>query len=361
MGHLQAAAENALSRRWQSVSDFGTKALQCPYTYHAAAPLALYAGYKLAPLPFKAMSHITGNEVLGLLLLPTAAASVAAYYAPTFALTELMRKQRESIAKDERPSKIHYAIPAMIQSLILAGYIFNFPKSFIRADFIGDYRSLIFPVLFMSTLYNPGIAPGAYSYSKEKVFEWEEKWKEQQAKDQEERKRREAEQARYREKWEEEHARKEKEWWEWQEERGRKERERWEKEKERNRKEREERERKWKEQQGNWQQYWEEQRRKDEAFKQQQHEQEYRRNQWERSQRESQDEGRRYIPKANNTRNWYDTLELASNASIDDIKRAYRKLAMQYHPDRNPGNKEEAERKFKEINNAYMGLIALKK
>ena len=50
--------------------------------------------------------------------------------------------------------------------------------------------------------------------------------------------------------------------------------------------------------------------------------------------------------------NFYDTLGVAKNASADDIKKAYRKLALQYHPDRNPGNKE-AEEKFKEISAAY--------
>ncbi|NLZ62483.1 MAG: molecular chaperone DnaJ [Lentisphaerae bacterium] len=49
---------------------------------------------------------------------------------------------------------------------------------------------------------------------------------------------------------------------------------------------------------------------------------------------------------------YYTILGVARNASKDDIKKAYRKLAMQYHPDRNPGNKE-AEDKFKSINAAY--------
>jgi molecular chaperone DnaJ len=50
--------------------------------------------------------------------------------------------------------------------------------------------------------------------------------------------------------------------------------------------------------------------------------------------------------------NCYQVLGISKNASIDDIKKAYRKLAMQYHPDRNPGNKE-AEKKFKEATEAY--------
>jgi molecular chaperone DnaJ len=49
---------------------------------------------------------------------------------------------------------------------------------------------------------------------------------------------------------------------------------------------------------------------------------------------------------------YYDLLGVAKGASADDIKKAYRKLAMQYHPDRNPGD-ASAEQKFKEINEAY--------
>ena len=49
---------------------------------------------------------------------------------------------------------------------------------------------------------------------------------------------------------------------------------------------------------------------------------------------------------------YYATLGVAKDASGDDLKRAYRKLAMQYHPDRNPGD-AAAEAKFKELNEAY--------
>ena len=49
---------------------------------------------------------------------------------------------------------------------------------------------------------------------------------------------------------------------------------------------------------------------------------------------------------------YYQTLGVSKSANADDIKKSYRKLAMQYHPDRNPGNKE-AERKFKEATEAY--------
>lgn len=51
-------------------------------------------------------------------------------------------------------------------------------------------------------------------------------------------------------------------------------------------------------------------------------------------------------------RDYYEVLGVNKEASADDIKKSYRKLAMQYHPDRNPGNKE-AEAKFKEATEAY--------
>ena len=54
---------------------------------------------------------------------------------------------------------------------------------------------------------------------------------------------------------------------------------------------------------------------------------------------------------ATNT-DYYETLGVNKNSTPDEIKKSYRKLAMQYHPDRNPDNKE-AETKFKEINEAY--------
>lgn len=49
---------------------------------------------------------------------------------------------------------------------------------------------------------------------------------------------------------------------------------------------------------------------------------------------------------------YYDLLEVSKSASQDEIKRAFRKQAMKYHPDRNPGDKE-AEQRFKQINEAY--------
>jgi len=51
-------------------------------------------------------------------------------------------------------------------------------------------------------------------------------------------------------------------------------------------------------------------------------------------------------------RDYYEVLGVSKNATKDEIKKAYRKLAMQYHPDRNPGDKE-AEEKFKEAAEAY--------
>ncbi len=54
-------------------------------------------------------------------------------------------------------------------------------------------------------------------------------------------------------------------------------------------------------------------------------------------------------------KDYYKILGVDRKASETEIKRAYRKLAMQYHPDRNPGNKQ-AEEKFKEINEAYQVL-----
>ena len=55
---------------------------------------------------------------------------------------------------------------------------------------------------------------------------------------------------------------------------------------------------------------------------------------------------------AENKRDYYQVLGVDKSASADDIKKAYRKLAMKYHPDRNPGDKS-AEEKFKEVGEAY--------
>jgi molecular chaperone DnaJ len=54
-------------------------------------------------------------------------------------------------------------------------------------------------------------------------------------------------------------------------------------------------------------------------------------------------------------KDYYASLGVSKSANEDEIKKAYRKLAMQYHPDKNPGNKQ-AEEKFKEISEAYAVL-----
>ena len=55
-------------------------------------------------------------------------------------------------------------------------------------------------------------------------------------------------------------------------------------------------------------------------------------------------------------RDYYEVLGVDKNATEEEIKKAYRKLAKKYHPDANPNNKEEAEAKFKEVNEAYENL-----
>ena len=52
-------------------------------------------------------------------------------------------------------------------------------------------------------------------------------------------------------------------------------------------------------------------------------------------------------------RDYYEVLGVGKNATDEELKKAYRRLAKKYHPDANPDNKEEAEKKFKEVNEAY--------
>ena len=55
-------------------------------------------------------------------------------------------------------------------------------------------------------------------------------------------------------------------------------------------------------------------------------------------------------------RDYYEVLGIAKSATPSEIKAAYRKMALKWHPDRNPDKKEEAESKFKEVNEAYQVL-----
>lgn len=50
---------------------------------------------------------------------------------------------------------------------------------------------------------------------------------------------------------------------------------------------------------------------------------------------------------------YYKILKVAKSATLDEIKKAYRKLALKWHPDKNPNNTDEANRKFREISEAY--------
>lgn len=50
---------------------------------------------------------------------------------------------------------------------------------------------------------------------------------------------------------------------------------------------------------------------------------------------------------------YYNILKVEKGATEDDLKKSYRKLAMKWHPDKNPNSKKEAEAKFKKISEAY--------
>lgn len=62
----------------------------------------------------------------------------------------------------------------------------------------------------------------------------------------------------------------------------------------------------------------------------------------------------------NGKRDYYETLGVNRGASEEEVKKAYRKLALKYHPDRNPGDKQSEER-FKEISEAYQVLVDAEK
>jgi DnaJ-class molecular chaperone len=64
----------------------------------------------------------------------------------------------------------------------------------------------------------------------------------------------------------------------------------------------------------------------------------------------------RGVPRERANRDYYATLGLAPDANEDEIRRTYRRLALQWHPDRNPGD-PRAEERFKEISEAYAVLI----
>eukprot|EP01004_Peranema_trichophorum_P005321 NODE_4185_length_1211_cov_76.835478_g3687_i0.p1 GENE.NODE_4185_length_1211_cov_76.835478_g3687_i0~~NODE_4185_length_1211_cov_76.835478_g3687_i0.p1 ORF type:complete len:313 (-),score=86.67 NODE_4185_length_1211_cov_76.835478_g3687_i0:218-1156(-) len=84
----------------------------------------------------------------------------------------------------------------------------------------------------------------------------------------------------------------------------------------------------------------------------------------ENQQKQQQNQGRRGNPfeqqapqkPADDGEDYYKVLGLKKDASQKDIKKAYRKLAMKWHPDKNPDNKEESEEKFKKIAEAYQVL-----
>lgn len=57
-----------------------------------------------------------------------------------------------------------------------------------------------------------------------------------------------------------------------------------------------------------------------------------------------------------NSVSYFEVLQVSPQSSDEDVKRAYRKLAMRFHPDRNPGDRQKYEHHFRLINEAYAHL-----
>ena len=58
-------------------------------------------------------------------------------------------------------------------------------------------------------------------------------------------------------------------------------------------------------------------------------------------------------------KDYYSILGVNKGATDDEIKKAYRKMAMKWHPDKNPNNQEQAKIKFQEILQAYTGFVLI--
>lgn len=59
-------------------------------------------------------------------------------------------------------------------------------------------------------------------------------------------------------------------------------------------------------------------------------------------------------------KDFYAILGLSKDATAEQIKSAYKKLALKWHPDRNPDNKEQADAKFKEVRSSYRACAAMR-